>query len=177
MPVPAHLTAKFGDIPTEQLLRDWQWLLGGSYTPVLMTALGDLFLRDETGQVHFLDLMCGELKQAAASQEDFERLCNDREQARSWFVGYLVTELCGLYGELADGQCYSCKVPLSLGGRLEASNFERADIRVHYSILGQLHRQTRDLPPGTRIDEVRIESPPQGSRPASLWQRLRRWFG
>ena len=43
-----------------------------------MTAFGDLFLRDEAGRVHFLDLMAGEFKQAAASQEEFERLCEEK---------------------------------------------------------------------------------------------------
>jgi hypothetical protein len=27
------------------------------FTPVLMTAFGDLFLRDQSGRIHFLDLM------------------------------------------------------------------------------------------------------------------------
>jgi hypothetical protein len=67
-------------------------------------------------------------------------------------------ELRKLRGELAAGQCYSCKIPLSLGGKFAADNFERADLRVHYSILGQLHRQTRHLPPDTKIDSIKIES-------------------
>jgi len=53
-----------------------------------------------------------------------------------------------LRGELAPGECYGCKTPLSLGGQLEEDNFERTDLQVHYSILGQLHRQTKHLPPG-----------------------------
>ena len=117
-----------------------------------MTAFGDLFLRDQSGHIHFLDLMCGEFKQVAESQEEFDRLCEDREQRRNLFVSFLLTEVRKLRGELAAGECYSCKLPLSLGGQLEADNFERTDLRVHYSILGQLHQQARHLPPGTKID-------------------------
>jgi hypothetical protein len=41
---------------------------------------------------------------------------------------------------------------------LAADNFERTDLQTHYSMLGQLHRQTKHLPPGTKIDSIKIES-------------------
>ena len=151
MAIPSHLTAKTDGIVVEKLLSDWQWLARGKFTPVLMTAFGDLFLRNEAGQIYFLDLMCGEFKQVALSQEEFEGLCDDREQRRKWFIGHLVMELQKFYGELSAGQCFSCKIPLSLGGQFEASNFAPMDIQVHYSVLGQLHRQTKHLPPGTKL--------------------------
>ncbi len=105
------------------------------FTPLLMTAFGDLFLRDHSDRIHFLDLMSGEFKQVADSQEDFERLCEDRERRRSWFLGLLLTGVRTLRGELAADECYSCKIPLSFGGQLEPDNFERSDLLVHYSIL------------------------------------------
>jgi len=141
------------------LLSDWRWLVSPAYKPVLMTAFGDLFLRDGGGHIHFLDLMCGEFKQIAETQGEFDRLCEDRERQRSWFIGFLLTEVRKLRGELTEGQCYSCNIPLSLGGQLKAGNFERIDVQVHYSILGQLQRQTRHLPPGTKIDTIKIDSP------------------
>ena len=137
-----------------------------------MTAFGDLFLRDQSGRLHFLDLMSGEFKQVAESQEEFERLCEDRERRRSWFMGFLLTEVRKARGELVAGQCYSCKIPLSLGGQLEADNFERTDLQAHYSILGQLHRQTKHLPLGTKIGSIKIESPHEDTKPKRWWQRL-----
>jgi len=122
-----------------------------------MTAFGDLFLRDKSGRVHFLDLMAGEFKPVAESQEEFDQLCDDREHRRNWFVGFLFTGVCKKLGELSSGQCYSCKKPLSLGGQLELENFERTDLQVHYSVLGQLHEQTRHLPVGTKIDKIQFE--------------------
>jgi hypothetical protein len=172
MAVPAHLTIKTDGLPFEPLLSDWRWLVQPNFAPVLMTAFGDLFLRGETGDIHFLDLMSGEFKQVAASQEEFDRLCDDREQRRSWFIGFLLMDLRKLRGELAAGECYSCKIPLSLGGQLGADNFDRVDLQVHYSILGQLHRQTRHLPPGTKINSIKIESPHEDKKPTSWWQRL-----
>src|ERR1051325_1837782 len=123
MAIPSHLTAKTEGIVAEKLLSDWQWLVHEKFTPVLMTAFGDLFLRNEAGQIYFLDLMCGEFNQIAVSQGEFESLCDDREQRRKWFAGNLVMELRKLHGELDANKCFSCKIPLSLGGQLETSNF------------------------------------------------------
>lgn len=172
MTVPAHLTIKTDGLPFDSLLFDWRWLVQLDCTPFLMTAFGDLFLCDEAGRVHFLDLMLGDFKQVAASEEEFGRLCEDRELRRRWFIGFLIPEVRKQHGVLAARECYSCKTPLSLGGQLEPDNFVRADLQVHYSMLGQLHRQTRRLPPGARIDSIKIESPDGAAKPTSWRQGL-----
>ena len=172
MAVPTHLTIKIDALPLDALLSDWRWLVSPDFAPVLMTTFGDLLLCDQSGRIHFLDLMSGVFKQVAESQDKFDRLCEDREQRCSWFIGFLVTEVRKLRGELAAGECYGCKTPLSLGGQLEAANFERTDIQVHYSILGQLHQQTRHLPPSTKIDSIKVESSHQDPKPKRWWQRL-----
>jgi hypothetical protein len=172
MAVPAQLTIKTDGLPFDTLLSDWRWLVPPDFTPVLMTAFGDLFLRNRSGGVHFLDLMSGEFKPVAESQEEFDRLCEDKERRRSWFVGSLFAEVRKQLGDLSAGQCYSCKKPLSLGGQLESDNFERTDLQVHYSILGQLHQQTRHLPLGTKIDSVKIEPKHGDTKPKSWWRRL-----
>lgn len=158
MAVPAHLTIKTDGLSFDSLLFDWRWLVQPNYTPVLMTAFGDLFLRDNAGRIHFLDLMAGEFKQVAASQDEFDRMCEDRERRRIWFMGFLLMEVRKLRGDLTAGECYSCEIPLSLGGQLDADNFERTDLQTHYSVLGQLHQQTRHLPPGTKINSIKFES-------------------
>jgi hypothetical protein len=160
-------------ISPSSLLSEWRWLVGAVYEPVVMTALGDLFLRDAAGQMYFLDLMCGEFKQVALSQEEFDTLCEDRGRRRSWCTGFLVMELRKLHGELAPGECYGCKVPLSLGGQLEPDNFRRTSILTHYSVLGQLQHQTKRLPAGTKIDSIKLEH--ENTKPKSFWQRLGSW--
>ena len=177
MPVPEHLTASINSLTVESLQSDWRWLVVGNYTPVLMTALGDLFLRDEVGNIHFLELMSGEFKQVAASQEEFDRLCAAGSSGRAWFAGFLVMELRKIHGELAPGECFGCKIPLSLGGKLEANNFERTDIQSHYSVLAHLYRQTKHLPQGTKIDSITLDPRREDTEPKSWWQRIRNWTG
>src|SRR6266478_3421819 len=122
MSVPAHLLAKTDGMELESLLSDWRWLVQPNLKPILVTALGDLFLRDGVGRVHFLDTMTGDLKQVAESQDAFEQLCEDRGYRRNYFQGFFVMELLKLLGELAPGECYSCENPLSLGGESEPEN-------------------------------------------------------
>jgi len=88
-------------------------------------------------------------------------------------MGFFVMELRKVYGDLKAGECYGCKTPLSLGGKLEADNFERTDIHTHYSVLGQLHRQTKHLPPGTKIDSIKIESGHEETKPKTRWKKVR----
>src|ERR1041385_8160094 len=141
MSVPAHLTIPIEGLPFEKLLADWRWLVSEEFTPILMTAFGDLFLRDKRGRVYLLDLMRGDINAAATSQQEFEEACTSHGKRRSWFLGFLFMELKRKHGSLRKNDCYSCKIPLSLGGQIEAENFRPIDLGTHYSVLGQLHRQ------------------------------------
>ncbi len=58
----------------------------------------------------------------------------------------------------AGAQVYGFTAAPILGGELSVSNIQVVDFVVSVNILGQLHRQVRDLPPGTRISEFRFES-------------------
>lgn len=159
MAVPEHLTIRIEDLPFDSLLAHWRWLIGDACQPLLMTALGDLFLQDNIGWIYFLDLMAGSFQLVAESPEEFDQMCDNGEQRRAWFAGFLVMELRKSLGQLSPGECYSCKIPLTLGGQMEPDNFQRSNLRVHYSILGQLQQQVKKLPPGTKIDDIKIERP------------------
>jgi hypothetical protein len=171
MALPPHLTISFDGIQFDRLLEDWRWLIQSNSTPILMTAFGDLFLRDPVGHIYFLDLMAGEFKEVAPSEEEFERLCDAEENRRTWFGSLLIPELQNVCGDLGLSECFGCKTPLSLGGQFVAENFERSDLEVHYSVLGQLHQQTKGLPEGTKIGRIAIE-PTVSPKPKNWWQRL-----
>jgi hypothetical protein len=54
-------------------------------------------------------------------------------------------------------QVYGFKIAPVLGGETGLSNVEVIDFVVGLNVLGQLHRQIRDLPPGTRISGFTID--------------------
>jgi hypothetical protein len=48
------------------------------------------------------------------------------------------------------------KIPPVLGGAIEVENIAALDYVVASSIAGQLHRQVKDLPPGTAVSGFTI---------------------
>jgi hypothetical protein len=144
----------------DALLTDWRWLVGmGPYSVHRATAMGSLFLRRPDGDIYFLDSTHGSFDRVAGSPEEFEALWEDRHKRRYLLQAYLVRELRNLGVALGPGQCYSWKIPPHFGGEPLAKNIEPADLLVHMSLQGQLHKQAHALPPGTLITEVYIGAP------------------
>jgi hypothetical protein len=56
---------------------------------------------------------------------------------------------------LSAAQCVGYKVPLFLGGKDTLENLEVIDLEVYWSMSGQLRQDTRTLPPGASIGQVR----------------------
>jgi hypothetical protein len=83
----------------------------------------------------------------------------DRHNRKAWLQTFLVRELRNRGLELGPGQCYGPKTPYVLGGEPGSENIEVVDLRVHVSILGQLHRQAQEMPPGCVIDGIRVDAP------------------
>jgi len=154
-----ELTVDFQKHGAENLLQEWRWLLGDSMQLLLVSALGDMFLADDKGRVHWLDAGAGQLEQIAESPEEFKRLMQQRENVDQWFVPELVGDLLAGGLRLSPGECFGYKRPPVLGGAIEPDNFEPTDLSVHFSILGQIHRQVKDLPSGARISDIKIQGP------------------
>ena len=154
-----ELTVNFQTHTEEDLLEEWRWLLGDSMQLCLVSSMGDMFLGNAEGQIFWLDAGTGQLQQVAESQPEFQQLMQRPENANQWFMPQLVGDLISSGVCLGPGQCYSYKKPPVLGGKIEPGNFEPTDLSVHFSILGQIHRQVKDLPPGTEISNIDIKEP------------------
>ena len=59
--------------------------------------------------------------------------------------------------ELTDKNLYGYKKLPALGGEYEPDNFELTDIEVHFELSGQIHKQIKDLPDGTKVNIKTIE--------------------
>jgi hypothetical protein len=133
-------------------------LLGQRKIPVLLSAIGDAFLQDEAdGTVHLLSAGDGETRLVAASASEFQVLLKDHGFVSDNFVPSLVVELRSAGNLLGPGQLYGYKVPPCLGGEYSIDNLEPTDIEVHFSLLGQIHKKVRTLPPGTPIGMVELK--------------------
>src|SRR5687768_2617031 len=161
MPITLEdLTVDFGHTDRAALLADWEWLIGPHRLPILVTALGHAFVQDTgDGTVHQLDTVFGDVEQVAASEDELRALLGDREFVIERLTAQLVADLRSAGLELGPGQVYAFRTPPALGGEVTVENAEVADLEVHLSLMGQLHRQIADLPEGTPISEIRLEGP------------------
>jgi hypothetical protein len=143
----------------DDLLSEWRWLVGDALHLFMVSSCGDMFLSDQQGHVFWLDSGTGQLQQIADSMASFDTLRQQRQNADQWFMPQLVGDLMARGVTLGPGECYGYKKPPILGGQIELSNFEPTDLLVHFSILGQIHRQVKDLPSGTKISKINTMEP------------------
>jgi len=151
------LTVGFAHLDRDTLLESWQWLIGPTRLPILLTASGDAFLQDAgDGSVHVLDSAAGETSLVAGSVDEFRALLGDPGFVRDYFGVEMVATLREAGVTLASGQVYGYRVPPVLGGEYAVENVEPTDIEVHFSLAGQIHQQVRGLPPRTSIGGAEI---------------------
>ena len=145
------LTVNFEDFQSEDLLKDWRWLIGSSAQPILISSVGDAFIQDENGKIFWLETGAGVITEVAPSYEEFKAELNDKEKVSEWFLAPIIADLKALNIMLERGQCYSYKTLPILSGQYEASNFEPTDLSVHFAVSGQICFLVKDIPDGTQI--------------------------
>jgi hypothetical protein len=141
----------------ESLLSDWKWLIKEPLSPFLMTLFGDVFLKDSSNGFWWLDIFDGKLHRIADSQENFYEFIGNPQKFVELFMVEIVNINKQIGMNLSENQCYSFKVPPIFGGELDPENIEVCDIFVNLSINGQIHQQVKDLPPGTKITDIKFE--------------------
>ncbi|MHC4693418.1 MAG: T6SS immunity protein Tdi1 domain-containing protein [Planctomycetota bacterium] len=155
-----ELNVKF-EQGSDDLLSDWRWLIGDAGKPILVTSLGDAFVQESDGSVHWLNVEEGSYTKVATSSDDFQAQLKSSENIEAWFVPQLVGDILATGISAGPNQCFSFKKPPVLGGEYEPGNFEPTDISVHFSILGQIHQKVKDLPDGTPISNIDITDIPK----------------
>jgi hypothetical protein len=154
----------------DAILDDWRWLTGPDLRLWIITKLGDAMLTDPAnGSVHFLDTISGTLTQVASSTEAFQSVAQLSGDAEKWFMPDIVDGQAAMGMRPNTDECISFKHPPILGGKLSPDNFETCSVLVHFSLAGQIHKQVKDLPPGTKIGKVNVAQPATGRRP---WWRF-----
>src|SRR5947209_8081803 len=113
-----ELTVGFDHTKSDALLADWRWLIGDDVQLVVVSSLGDLFLRDPQGHILWLEVGAARITQVAESADEFKRLMQQAEHANEWFVPQLIGDLIVSGKRLAARQCYSYKVPPLLSGKM-----------------------------------------------------------
>ncbi|MBI4676130.1 MAG: DUF1851 domain-containing protein [Elusimicrobia bacterium] len=161
----SKLVAQIADLSAQGALDDWRWLMGRGARPLLVTAMGDAFVVKTEGffsraeVVYFLDTFTGTFVRTGLAPGDLPAALRTSPQAAGWLRVDLVRRLLDRGAKLGAGQCLSAKHPIVLGGNLTPDNFEPTDWQVHLSMLGQVHKQVKDLPPGSTIADIQGGDP------------------
>jgi hypothetical protein len=142
-------------IDITDICSDWQWLLNNQYIPIMVSCSGDMFLIDETKSVSWLDTGTGQLQKIADDVDQFNSALADIDNIDKWFLASVVLDLIEKGMNLKENEVYSYKLMPILNGNYSTENFEMTDISVHFSMTGQICRQVKDLPDGTRINKVK----------------------
>lgn len=154
------VTINFTHLKRETLLSDWQWLVDKHDLPILITSIGDVFIQNKnTNEMKFLDTGYGVLKDIAPHPEELRVLLKNEDFALDHLPFNAVSGMLDKGVALPKGQIYSYKILPALGGAHSLDNLEPCDIHVHLSISGQIHQQIKDLPPGTKVENIKIKQP------------------
>ena len=146
------LTVNIDHLDSDSLIENWRWLIGESMTPILVSAIGDIFLRDNDDTIYWLETGVGELTPVAESPAQFAEMLDDAYVIDEWFLPQLVADLKVKGMELEPGKLYGFKQLPKLGGEYRANNFDLVDIAQHCAITGQMLFKLKDLPEGASVD-------------------------
>lgn len=148
------LKVDFSYIDLKRITESWDWLIGNDKTPILVSSIGDIFLEDRKGKCYWLNVGEGIIEKVADNKIEFKEKLNNNEIVSEWFLVELVAELKKEGLELTEKKLYGYKKLPVLGGEYEPENFELTDIEVHFELSGQIHKQIKDLPDGTKVKIV-----------------------
>jgi hypothetical protein len=153
-----------GKLDSDRLLSEWRWLCPETLTVFDRNVFGDLFLTDELGRVHLLNVGSGELAVIAESVSEFRERAKTPAMQEAWFTESAArsAEVRGLVP--GAGQCIGFSTPTVFkeSGGLESAFV--ADLYEHVGFLGDIHRQISTLPDGAKVRLV-VQHPPGGSWP------------
>jgi hypothetical protein len=136
---------------TADLLAEWRWLIGGHPIQVGWSLSGDLFFTDREGRVCRLDTGGGDVEVVAESHSDFHQQLSDPARADEILLTKVVQSYEAHHGKLGEGRCLGFIVLPVLGGTYSDENRRAINIAEHAGFTGDVFRQIRDLPDGTKV--------------------------
>ncbi len=139
-------------------LREWEWFLQDTYTPIIASKMGSLFLQTNCGRIDFFDPIEARIWTIADNLSQLQEHFCQKEFIQEYFqLSYFLAcqKQCA---PLPEGACYSHLLPLCVGGKDMPTNIAPLHINKHLNHLGQLHAQIVDLPEGSLI-QLNEESP------------------
>ncbi|MBB3226521.1 hypothetical protein FHW69_001111 [Luteibacter sp. Sphag1AF] len=145
------------------LAKAWEWRVGTAFTPLLFSALGDMFYEADEGGVYWLNTGTGENDKVAGTVPEFNELLRDTEVQDDWLLPGLIEALHEQGKVLAPGECYTYDtLPIFADGLYEPENLRPVTAIQHFSETGEMIEAIQGLADGTDIE---FEVPDAPERP------------
>lgn len=147
----SKLTFTPNDEAVAAVASSWDWLVAGPFTPLLFSALGDMFFEKKSGGVFWLNTGTGEVSHIAESVAQFQELLAT-EIVEEWFLPSLIEELHKAGKAPNEGCCYTyVTLPVFAEGKYEVSNLNPVQTKEHFAVTGHIHKKIQSLPEGAQI--------------------------
>jgi hypothetical protein len=153
-----QLTISLDDFDHARVLDAWKWLMPADFKPFLLTAFGDWILGAPDGAIYLMDTLEGQLTRIAETGREYnDCVDNDQDKRDSWLYEGLVIGQASRGVFLEKGECFGWIIPPIIGGSFEADNIKPHNIVAYETVVGALHQQIRDLPPGSTVSRFTVD--------------------
>ena len=149
-------------LDSERLLCYWRWLCPQSLTVIRRNAFGDLFVRDEEGRVHMLDVGSGDFSLIAESVPEFTVLAKAPENREEWFADQETSAAAERGLVPGPGKCIGFYPPVIAAECDGLNSAYVTDLYDNVGWLGDMHRQIAALPDGAKVRIV-VQAPESNS--------------
>lgn len=136
-------------------LESWDWINFNDKTPIAVTCFGDMFFDSKSG-IYFLDTLEGTLNKICEDKNELQNILNTEDGQDTYLLSGLVLKAKDEGLILEDGECYDFEQNPILGGAIEYQNMNKLSFVVSVNIAGQIHKQVKDLPPGSKISGFNV---------------------
>lgn len=129
----------------------WDWIGVKAKEILQINDFGNIIFKSTENEFWRIcpeELYC---KKIADSQSEYETLLKDSEFIEDWEMVNLVQIAKETVGELKDGEKYCLKLPGVLGGEYNSENIGKVSQMEQIGFSGDLAKQIKDLPDGTKI--------------------------
>lgn len=140
----------------ESIRKEWAWAIPSPEQLLAVSKFGNVLIAVSDGSVWRIcpeELSCCVF---ASTVVVAQRLMADPEFREEWELSELVEQAEARHGVQPLGRCFCLKIPGVLGGRYEIDNVGTTTVSEVVACAGDLARQIKDLPDGTRI-QFRVE--------------------
>lgn len=143
------LMVNASEYDTSRLLAEWHWLVPEFAVPLFISAFGDWVFGHPDGSLWTLSLLDSGYSRVAKNAAEYNALNKSPEWLEKTFIAGWQVIAAGHGLEPNKNECLGWKVHPILGGKFEAANLQIFSMVVYQSLMGQLHRQLRQVSTST----------------------------